>query len=91
MQAPATFERRVDTTFGPVANLQVYCRGNLSESLTLFVSYDMMWAGMITRPADNIVYNVTGTAIPQPGAFRQNVHYTDLLLQGVSVGGEVHW
>lgn len=88
---PAAFIRQVGTTFGPVASLQAYCRGNISETITLFVSYDLMWAGMLTRPADNIVYNVTGAAVPQPGAFQQDILFTDLLLQGVSVGGEVHW
>ena len=83
--------RETKTTFGPIANLQVYARGKMTERLSLFVSYDLMWAGMLTRPADNIIYNVTGAVVPQPGAFQQDVHFSDLLMQGISVGGEVHW
>jgi hypothetical protein len=47
-----------------------------------------MWAGMITRPANNIVYNVDSAGNL---AFRQDIQYTDLLLQGVSIGSELSW
>jgi hypothetical protein len=77
-----------DTTFGPVADLQVYARGKLTEHMTVFVGYNLMWAGLITRPSDNIVYNVNQAG---GSVFFQDVHLTDLVLQGVSVGGELTW
>lgn len=82
-------DRIVKTTFGPVFDLQVYTHGHLTEHLSLFVAYNLMWAGSITRPGDNIVYNVTSSG--SPSDFRQNIQFSDLLIQGVSVGGEVRW
>lgn len=83
------YERIVKTTFGPVFDMQVYARGRLTDYLSVFVAYNLIWAGSITRPADNIVYNVTATR--NPSDFFQSVHFSDLVIQGVSVGGEVRW
>jgi hypothetical protein len=86
---PSTYERIVKTTFGPIFDLQVYSNTHLTEHLSVFVAYNLMWTSFITRPGDNIVYNVTSTGTPS--AFRQNITFSDLLIQGVSVGGEVRW
>ena len=90
LDAPVSI-RQVETTFGPLADMKTYARAQFSEHLSLYVAYNLMWAGMITRAPNNIVYNVTGNAIPRPGAFQQDVKFSDLLIQGVSVGGEVSW
>ncbi len=82
-------ERIVKTTFGPVFDLQVYSHGHLTENFSLFVAYNLMWAGSITRPGDNIVYNAAASG--SPSDFRTNIQFSDLLIQGVSVGGEVRW
>lgn len=80
--------RIAKTTFGPVADVNVYARGRMSDHVNVFVSYNMMWAGMITRPGNNIVYNINQDNVYD---FTQDIKFTDLLIQGVSVGGEVHW
>lgn len=77
-----------NTTFGPMADLQVYARGRLGDHLSVFVAYNLMWAGMITRPSNNIVYNVDSNGAL---AFKQDIHFTDVMLQGVSVGSELSW
>lgn len=89
VQTPNTKSTRVaKTTFGPVADVEVYARGRMSDHLNVFVAYNMIWAGMITRPGNNIVYNINENNVYD---FTQDVKFTDLLIQGVSVGGEVNW
>jgi hypothetical protein len=81
------------TTFGAVADFQTYARGRISEHLSVFVAFNLMWAGGVTRPYDNIAYNLstTGSSTAAASAFQQDVHFTDLMLYGVSVGGQVDW
>jgi len=79
-----------ETTFGPVADLEAYSRVNLTQSFSLYVSYNFMWAGMVTRPYENIVYNGT-TNVPPTSAFQQDVHYSDIIVQGLGVGGELRY
>ena len=77
------------TTFGPLADLKVYSRFALTQNLHVFASYNLLWAGMLTRPSNNIVYNtsvLTGT-----GAFQQNIRTTDAVLHGLSVGAEFRY
>jgi hypothetical protein len=86
---PALSLRDSDTTFGPLADLKVYSRFALRENFHFFASYNFLWAGMLTRPHSNIVYNTS--VITGAGAFQQNVHYTDAILQGLSVGAELRY
>ena len=78
-----------ETKFGPLADLKVYSRFALTQNLQVFASYNLLWAGMLTRPYDNIVYNTS--VISGAGAFQQNVQTTDALLQGLSVGAEFRY
>lgn len=86
---PDAYLRQTKTTFGPMADLQVYSRLKLHENFSILVSYNLMWAGLITRPYDNIVYDTSIT--PAAGQFRQDVRSTDAVLQGISVGGELRF
>ncbi len=83
------FIKQTKTTFGPMADLQVYSRLKLHENFSILVSYNLMWAGMITRPYDNIIYDTSVT--PQAGIFRQDVRSTDAVMQGISIGGELRF
>lgn len=83
------FTKQSKTTFGPMADLQVYSRLKLRENFSILVSYNLMWAGLITRPYNNIIYDTSVT--PQAGIFRQDVRATDAFLQGISVGGELRF
>ena len=78
-----------ETTFGPLADLKLYSRLALNQNLHVFASYNLLWAGMLTRPANNIVYNTS--VITGAGAFQQNVRTTDAVLQGLSVGAEFRY
>lgn len=82
-----------DTTFGIIGDFEVYSKLHIRPHFNLFVSYNLLWAGLITRPAENIVYNVSGAV---GGAGRQSdfgldVNYSGAMMQGLSVGGELNW
>jgi len=91
-----------DERFGVVGDLQVYSRVHLTSHFSLFAAYNLLWAGQITRPEDNIVYNARTlpTVIPPDVAeseldlesdFKLDPQFSGALLQGLSVGGEVRW
>lgn len=88
-----------ESTFGVVGDLEVYSRIRITEHLNLMVGYNLMWAGMLTRPYDNIVYNASQTLNDPDGDgvgtydyasdFKLDVKYSGAILQGLNVGGEL--
>jgi hypothetical protein len=92
------------TTFGVLGDLEVYSRVRLTSCLHAFVGYNLMWAGQITRPGDNIVYNArtvtidpdldpndTDTATRLDSDFKLDVKYSGALIQGLTVGAELRY
>ncbi len=81
------------TTFGLVGDLEVYSRLYLGDHFSAFVGYNFMWVGSISRPADNIRYNVsTATAnSPLRSDFSQDINYSGAILQGLSVGAQLEY
>lgn len=81
------------TTFGLLGDIEVYSRIYLGEHLSAFVGYNFMYAGMITRPADNIRYNVNTATIDRPieSAFDVDVKYSGAIIQGLSIGGQIEY
>jgi Putative beta barrel porin-7 (BBP7) len=80
----ASFYKKA-TTFGPVADLKLYSRIAVSQYVNVFVAYNLIWAGTLSRPYNNISYNAatpTGLFAPQ---------FTDTLIHGLSVGGEIRY
>jgi len=77
------------TVFGVIGDLEVYSRVHFSEHLSLYVAYNLIWTGLITRPADNIVYNIQSS--PARSDFRLEPQHSGAILQGLAVGGEVRW
>lgn len=80
-----------NTTFGILGDLEVYSKVHIRPHFNLFVAYNLMWAGLITRPAENIIYNVGGAVggAGRQSDFQMDVNYSGALLQGLSVGGEL--
>jgi hypothetical protein len=74
------------TTFSPIADLKVYSRINISQYANVFVAYNLMYVGSISRPYDTLGYNVTanGTGLFDP-------KHSDTIIQGLSVGGEIRF
>jgi hypothetical protein len=77
------------TTFGITGDVEAYTRLHVTDHITLNVGYNFLWLGLITRPADNIVYNVQRS--PRQSNFGLDPAYSGAILQGLSVGGEVRW
>ncbi|MDZ4688348.1 MAG: BBP7 family outer membrane beta-barrel protein [Planctomycetaceae bacterium] len=91
---PAEAERVLyekSNTFGVIGDLEVYSKIRFSDHVSLRVGYNFLWSGMITRPADNTVYNIQSATggLPATSAFIQDVKFSGAILQGLSVGGEI--
>jgi hypothetical protein len=88
-----------DETFGVVGDLHVYSRVRLTEHLNVFVGYNFLWLGLLTRPADNIVYNARSinpavdpvSENDLESDFQLNPSFSGSILQGLSVGGELRF
>lgn len=80
-----------DTTFGPILDLQVSGKVHVTESFSIFVSWEGMWTGMVSRPYMNVDYNATTQTNPPETNLRLNPRFTDAFLQGLTVGGEVRY
>jgi hypothetical protein len=88
-------------TFGVIGDFQGYGRLNVTPCFSLFAAYNLMAVGSVTRPADNIVYNArsiltdpTQTPVSEndlESDFQIDVEYTSLIIQGLSVGGEIRY
>lgn len=95
------FLSRNDSTFGVIGDLEVYSRIRITDYMNLMVGYNLMWAGMLTRPYDNIVYNASQTLNDPDGDgvgtydyasdFKLDVKYSGAILQGLNVGGEIRY
>lgn len=80
---------QTDATFGILGDLEVYTRLHLTQHLSVFTSYNLLWAGLITRPADNLVYNIQRS--PRQSNLLLDPTFSGVMLQGLSVGGELRW
>lgn len=92
------------STFGVVGDFELYSRVRLTKALHAFVGYNLMWTGMITRPADNIVYNAktvlidpnldpndNNTATRLDSDFKLKVDYSGAIIQGLTLGAELRY
>ncbi|MBM4074987.1 MAG: hypothetical protein FJ267_05015 [Planctomycetes bacterium] len=79
------------TTFGPIADLKLYSRFAMTQNFHLFASYNLLWAGLITRPFENIDYNLTTVGVATVNDFKLDVNTTDMVLQGLSFGAEFRY
>ncbi len=73
--------------FAPVGDFSVYSKIHLRDNFSLFVSYQVMVASGISRPADNIFYNDNGST--QPAGIVVDPSFKSMVWQGLTVGGEV--
>ena len=73
--------------FAPVGDFSVYGKIHLRDNFSLFVSYQLMVANGISRPADNIFYNDNGSA--QPAGIVVDPGFRSMVWQGLTVGGEL--
>ena len=84
---PAVLTTTNGNHFAPIGDFSFYGKVHLRDNFSLFVSYQLMVAGGISRPADNIFYNDNGSA--QPAAVVADPSFQRMVWQGLTVGGEV--
>ncbi|MDB5345971.1 MAG: hypothetical protein JWP89_4348 [Schlesneria sp.] len=74
------------TVFSPIADLRLYTRINISQRMNVYAAYNLMYVGSISRPYDSIGYNITAGG---NGLFTPS--FTDTIIQGLSLGGELQF
>ena len=89
---PTRSTRQSATRYSSIAQLGVFGRIHVNESISLHVGYDLMWISDVSRPDESVRYNFRST----PGGGLVNAivvdpSFEDMLLQGLSVGGEIRF
>jgi len=74
------------SVFAPLADFKVSTRVNISQYAHVYVAYNLMWVGSLSRPYDTIGYNLSAS-----GAGLFNPKFSDTIIQGLSVGGELRF
>ncbi len=69
-----------------VGDLSMYGKFHVHDNFSLKVSYQIMVAGGMSRPANNILYNDNGPS--QPAAIVVDPSFRSMFWQGFTVGGE---
>ena len=57
LSTPAATAEENDTTFAPFFDLDVYARVPFNEHFSLYVAYNLLLMGGVSRPMDNLVYD----------------------------------
>src|SRR5262249_2274599 len=86
---PTVSTRKSDTSFAPVGDFSVYGKLHLRDNFTINVGYQIIIAGGISRPANNIFYNDNGSA--QPAAIVVAPTFDRMIWQGLTLGGEIRF
>ncbi len=71
----------------PTFELKTYARVNVSNSIALYVAYNLFYAGKVTRPYNNIRYN--DNVVSPTADVTQDTNFEQFRVQGLSVGGEI--
>lgn len=85
-EGASTSNSKKATIFSPVADLKLYTRVAVSKYAHVFAAYNVMWAGSLTRPYDTIGYTIDAAG----GGFF-SPKFTDSIIQGLTVGGELRF
>lgn len=85
----ATFSNTRDTTFGMIGDIGVSAKVHLNKFASLFVGYNFIYVGHISRPEENIVYDIN--ALGQNNVRVERKVQDSFYMQGLTVGGEVRF
>ena len=75
------------THFAPIGDFSVYSKIHVRDNFSLNVGYQIMVAGGISRPANNIYYNDNGAS--NPAAIVVDPSFRQMVWQGLTIGGEL--
>lgn len=80
------------TNFAPIGEFSAYGRFHVSETTTLFVSYNLLTAAKVMRPHKSINYNVNAVGgVITSAAFTSKEVFERFTLQGITVGAEIRY
>lgn len=83
---PLTIATASGNRFTQIADFRFYAKLHPSDRMSLFVAYDIMIVGGVSRAYDNVYYNDNGTN--EPPAFGVQPGFESFWWQGLTVGGE---
>ncbi len=90
---PASFSHASDTRFSPGFDLGLYAKVQVTSWMSLRAGYNLLWLGNLTTAENNIFYNDDGDQDPAtpktPGVIVRQTHFSDRLIDGFSIGGEI--
>ena len=90
---PTTITTSSRTELSPSFDLGVYAKLQVNEWLKLKVGYNLLWLGRLSTAENNIYYNddgdTTDDASNTPGVVVQQTRFTDRVIDGFSIGGEI--
>jgi hypothetical protein len=73
--------------FTPIVELNLKLQFHLTPNFSVFGGYDLFYAGQVSRPTGNMVYNSTVNGAGFDPTLGQNVILEDFLGHGLSIGG----
>ncbi len=88
---PKLLTKETHTEWSPVFDLKVYLQAHISESLSLHVGYDLMWAHRVTRPYNNIYYDEILTGGTRAGNVVLHEDMEDFMVDGLTIGGVIRF
>ncbi|MGE5194803.1 MAG: BBP7 family outer membrane beta-barrel protein [Deltaproteobacteria bacterium] len=77
------------TTFSFGADVGTYAQLNLSPHFSIRGGYNLLWLNRVTRPHKDVYYNDNGPLAP-PAVVSRTV-FSDILINGFSVGAQFQW
>lgn len=87
---PAVFNQDEHVDFSAIFQVGAYFQLHVTENVTVFAGYDLIYASHVSRPVENIFYNerrrVVGGALVEQGDVRLSRTITDIATQGLTVG-----
>ena len=72
--------------FTPIVEVNFQLEFHLTPHCTVFGGYDLFFAGQVSRPTDNLVYDSTAGVAGFSPTLRQNVILDDFLAHGLNLG-----
>jgi len=84
-QGTRVTEESID--FTPIFELNLKLQVHLTPKFSVFGGYDLFYAGQVSRPTNNTVYDSTPNGAGFDPVVRQNVVLDDFIGQGLNIGG----
>jgi len=84
-------DRIAATRFDAVGAFDLYAKIPIHDQVRIYVAYNLIGTGNISRPQQQIDYNVTGTETSFTNDIHLSLAHSDFIVQGFSVGLEFNF